>query len=386
MTMGVRCPKCGLLQLPGPACKSCGVSLGPPPSRPVPAQASASSSSASPPPTSLPPPVGPRSPADGAHAGANPAQTQRLSFHGVGGSLFGIHLVNVFLTIITLGIYYFWAKVRVRNYLFSQTEFAGDRFAYHGTGKELLFGFLKAVALIGVPLFLLRLGLDFVSRGPVARALSASISYLAILVFLAFATVGARRYRLSRTSWRGVRFSFRGQLLEFVKLFVGGSLLSTITLGLYYPFFDTRRHGFLVSRSYFGSQRFSFEGKGKDLFGRFLVTILLSLPTLGLCWFWYLARKQRYFWDHTAFGAARFQCTVTGGKLLALQLGNVLLLVLTLGFGWPWVVVRNARFACRYLVLQGALDLTTVQQEAQAVSTTGEGLAGILDVGFDFGT
>jgi uncharacterized membrane protein YjgN (DUF898 family) len=67
-------------------------------------------------------------------------------------------------------------------------------------------------------------------------------------------------------------------------------------------------------------------------------------------------------------------------------LGNVLLLVLTLGFGWPWVVVRNARFACRYLVLQGALDLTTVQQEAQAVSTTGEGLAGILDVGFDFGT
>jgi uncharacterized membrane protein YjgN (DUF898 family) len=106
---------------------------------------------------------------------------------------------------------------------------------------------------------------------------------------------------------------------------------------------------------------------------------------LGLCWFWFLARKQRYYWEHTSFGAARFGSTVTGGRLLALNLGNALLLVLTLGFGWPWVVVRNARFACTYLALEGSLDLTTVHQEAQAVSTTGEGLAGILDAGFDFG-
>lgn len=386
MSTGVKCAKCGLLQLPGPTCKSCGAPLPGPARRTEPTQVSPARSSAAAPPTSSPPPAWRGPVADGVGDGPAPRQTQRLSFHGAGGSLLGIHIVNVFLTIITLGIYYFWAKVRVRIYLFSQTEFAGDRFAYHGTGKELLLGFLKAVALIGVPFFLVRLGLDLVARGPIVRALSASISYLALLVFLAFATIGARRYRLSRTSWRGVRFSFRGKLLDFIKLFVGGSLLSTITLGLYYPFFDTRRHGYLVSHSYFGSQRFSFDGRGKDLFGRFLFTILLSLPTLGLCWFWYLARKQRYFWDHTSFGAARFRCAVTGGKLLALQLGNVVLLVLTLGFGWPWVVVRNARFACRYLVLDGLLDLTSVQQEAQEVSTTGEGLAGILDAGLDFGT
>ncbi len=333
----------------------------------------------------MPPPIGARPRADGAGTGPAARQTQRLSFHGAGASLLGIHIVNMFLTIITLGTYYFWAKVRVRNYLLSQTEFAGDRFAYHGTGRELLFGFLKAVVFIGVPFVLLRLGIDIVARGPVARAVGGGLSYLALLVFLAFATIGARRYRLSRTSWRGVRFSFRGRLLEFLKLFVGGSLLSTITLGLYYPFFDTRRHGFLVSRSYFGSQKFSFDGRGKDLFGRFLLAILLSLPTLGLGWFWYLARKQRYFWDHTSFDAARFQCAITGGRLLALNLGNALLLVLTLGFGWPWVVVRNARFACRYITLEGSVDLTKVQQEAQAVSTTGEGLAGILDAGFDLG-
>lgn len=385
MTMGVKCPKCGLLQLAGPTCKSCKAPLGGPPRRPAPTQFSATRLTAAVPPTSTPPPAGRRPPTDGAGPGFTPKQTQRLSFHGAGGSLFGIHIVNVFLTIITLGVYYFWAKVRVRSYLLSQTEFAGDRFAYHGTGKELLFGFLKAVLLIGIPFALLRLGIDFVARGPVARAVGGLLSYVAILAFLAFATIGARRYRLSRTSWRGVRFSFRGQLLEYLKLFLGGSLLSTITLGLYYPFFDTRRHGFLVSHSYFGSEKFSFDGRGKDLFGRYLLAILLSLPTLALCWFWFLARKQRYFWDHTSFGAARFQCTVTGGRLLLLSLGNALLLVVTLGFGWPWVMVRNARFACTYLTLEGPLDLATVQQEAQAVSTTGEGLAGILDAGFDFG-
>jgi uncharacterized membrane protein YjgN (DUF898 family) len=61
------------------------------------------------------------------------------------------------------------------------------------------------------------------------------------------------------------------------------------------------------------------------------------------------------------------------------------LLLLTLGLGWPWVVARNARFAFRYLTLEGPLDLAGIEQEAQVVSTIGEGLAGFLDVDFAFG-
>lgn len=386
MTMGVKCPKCGLLQLPGPTCKSCKAPLGDPPHHPSAPRPHRTPPAGAAPPAPPSSPAAHGGPADGAEDEGGAGQIGRLTFHGNGGSLFGIHIVNVLLTIITLGVYYFWAKVRVRGYLLSQTEVAGDRFAYHGTGKELLFGFLKAFLLIGIPFFLLRLGIDLVARGPVAQAVGGLLSYIAILAFLAFATVGARRYRLSRTSWRGIRFSFRGRWLEFVKLFVGGSLLTTITIGLYYPFFETRRHGFLTSHSYFGNQTFAFDGRGKDLFGRYLLTLLLLLPTLGVCWFWFLARKQRYFWEHTSFGAARFRSTVTGGRLLWLSVGNALLLILTLGFGWPWVVVRNARFVCTYLTLEGPFDLAAVRQEAQAVSTTGEGLAGILDAGFDLGT
>src|SRR5712691_10481567 len=85
---------------------------------------------------------------------------RRPRFHGVGGTLFGIHIVNVLLTLVTLGVYYFWAKTRVRQYLFGQTEIAGDRFAYHGNGKELLLGTLKAALIFGLPTLLLNLVRD----------------------------------------------------------------------------------------------------------------------------------------------------------------------------------------------------------------------------------
>src|SRR3974377_559745 len=145
MTYGMTCPKCGLMQLAGPACKSCGTAMGGPGRPTVPPKIQT-------PPPIPPPPHPPESPQptpsppsqlETSDVAVGRGQLRQLFFHGSGGSLFGIHLVNTFLTIITLGIYYFWAKVRVRRYLLSESEFEGDRFAYHGTGQELFIGFLK---------------------------------------------------------------------------------------------------------------------------------------------------------------------------------------------------------------------------------------------------
>ena len=291
----------------------------------------------------------------------------------------------MFLTVITLGVYYFWAKVKVRKYLSSESEFEGDRFAYHGTGRELLVGFLKAVLFFGVPLLILGILREFLVRTPVLRVVLELVIYTAVFLLVPVAIVGARRYRLSRTSWREIRFSFRGRALDFIKLFVTGSALSSITFGLYYPFFDTRRHGFLVSQSYFGNQKFTFDGEGRKLFGSFLLTILLSLPTLGLIWFWYQAKKRRYFWEHTSFATIRFRSTVTGRRLFLLSVGNLVLLIVTLGFGFPWIMVRTVRFAYKYVTLEGPLDLSGIQQDAQAATATGEALASFLDAGLDIG-
>jgi uncharacterized membrane protein YjgN (DUF898 family) len=330
------------------------------------------------PPENLPtPPAGPPPEAPGS------GPLRRPLFHGTGGTLFGIHVVNTLLTLVTLGVYYFWAKTRLRQYLFSQTEIEGDRFAYHGTGRELLLGTIKAVLVFGVPIFLLNLIRDVLDVPVLVKVGAGLLSASLLFVLFPVAMVGARRYRLGRTSWRGIRFSFRGRVWELVKIVIVGSFFTGLTFGLYYPYFLVARQAFMVSHSYFGSERFDFAGRGRDLLWPYVLAILLTLPTLGLSWVWYIARKRRYFWDHTTFGTARFSCTVTGAALLGLWVVNVLLLVCTLGLAWPWVRVRNTHFAFRNLALVGPLDLARIQQEAQRVSAIGEGLSGFFDSGFD---
>jgi len=335
------------------------------------------------PPAEPPPPGPPEHPSGPPPEGPGLAALRRPTFHGTGGTLFGIHLVNTLLTLVTFGVYYFWAKTRLRRYLFSQTEIEGDRFAYHGTGRELLLGTLKAALVFGVPIFLLNLIRDVLDVPWVLKGGAGLLSGSLLFVLFPVAMVGARRYRLSRTSWRGIRFSFRGHVWELVKIVLVGSILTGLTFGLYYPYLLVKRQTFMIANSYFGSERFDFAGRGRDLFWVYVQAILLTLPTLGLCWVWYIARKRRYFWDHTSFGPARFSCSVTGGALLGLWVVNLLLLVCTLGIGWPWVRVRNIHFAFRNLALTGPLDLARIQQEAQRVSPMGEGLSGFFDSGFD---
>ena len=179
-------------------------------------------------------------------------------FHGAGGTLFGIYVVNVLLTIATLGWYRFWGKVKVRRFMLSQTGFEGDRFAYHGTGKELLLGFFKAAMFVGLPITLLGIAAEL-SHDKMIHGVTRFFTSSLVFFFIPIAMVGARRYRLSRTSWRGIRFSFRGRASAFTKIFVRGSLLSMLTLSLYYPFFQARQQHFMVSHSHFGRRPFRFD-------------------------------------------------------------------------------------------------------------------------------
>jgi uncharacterized membrane protein YjgN (DUF898 family) len=367
------------MQLPQEHCKSCGTILETQTQPSIPKRARVTTPKISP--TPIEPSPDQEKPSQAEEGGD---RSHPLAFYGTGGDLFGIQMVNMLLTIVTLGVYYFWGKVKVRQYILSQTEFEGDRFAYHGTGKELLLGFLKASVLFFIPLILLNIVPDIIGS-TVVKIIAVILTYLLLILFIPYAMVGARRYRLSRTSWRGIRFSLRGKMWEFMKLFMWGSFLTTITLGLYYPIFETRRYGFLISHSYFGNQNFNFKGTGRELFGPYLLALLLVLPTLGLYWFWFLARKQRYFWEHTSFDTLRFRSTVTGRSLLNLVIGNFILIIITLGVAFPWILVRRVRFACDYLVPEGPLALEKIRQEAQAASATGEALGGFMDAGLDFG-
>ena len=380
--MADTCPRCGFAEVASDRCPQCSVVIavyqasldkmrrGP--------QAGATPfarpSAATPAPQPFPPPAPPA-----AFATPAPTGVRHAVFRGSGAALFGIHVINALLILATVGIYFFWAKVRVRSYLWSESEFEGDRFAYHGTGRELITGFAKAVLFFFLPITLLNTAPEMLEASPlVIVAARLAVSILAA-IFVPVAVVGARRYRLSRTSWRGIRFSLRASTREFIGVWVRGWMLTSLTLGLYYPFFVTSQQRFLTGHTWFGSQRFSFDGRGRDLVGAWLGTIVLFVPTLGLAWFWFAAKRQRYYAEHTRFAGARFRSAVTGPKLAWLTISTWIGLLCTVGLAWPWLTVRTTRRGFAWLSLDGPLALESITQQAQQVSATGEGLAGFFD-------
>lgn len=355
------------------------------------------------------------------------SKLQKVVFHGAGGTLFGIHLVNTLLTILTLGVYYYWAKVRVRTFLFGQTEFAGDRFSYHGSARELFNGAMKASLIFGVPYYLLSNAGLFLEPNMVIQIALQAAAWLLLVLFIPVAIVSARRYRLSRTAWRGIRFSFQGKTLDFIKLWLSGYFLTGVTLGLYYPYFSTKKQAFLTAHSYFGSEPFKFSGDGALLFRPFLMMYLPAVTVAiiaGLClyslielplkniadpetarslvigtiagliigalvfrllWLPYSVKEQRFFWEQTSIGSARFRLPITMWPYLKLKLGNLLLMVCTLGLAWPWTTIRNIQFITDQLALVGIDNFDEIVQAYDGAPPIGEGLDGFLDTGFDLG-
>src|SRR5688572_31125634 len=124
------------------------------------------------------------------------SSTATFRYHGTGGALFGLAFVNGLLTIVTLGIYSFWAKNKVREFHYSHTEMDGDRFAYHGTGGELFAGAVKAVAVL-LLLSIAFAGLMIVTDGPEASPVvqvgTTAALYLVVGLLVIVAINGARR-------------------------------------------------------------------------------------------------------------------------------------------------------------------------------------------------
>ncbi|MCE2432123.1 MAG: DUF898 family protein [Candidatus Latescibacteria bacterium] len=308
----------------------------------------------------------------------------RLRFHGNGSSLFGIFAINTLLTLLTLGVYYFWGKAKIRRYMHSQTELHNSRFSNHTTGGELCIGWIKAIILI--------LAITLISEAPSFFWENWTHEWITLLafyglllfVFLPLAIVGSLRFRLSRTSYQGIRMSFRGNSKTFFKIYYIGLLKTIFTLGLYYPYFETKIRLFLTRSVRFGTGSFKFFGTGRKLFWHFVLALLLTPFTLGFCWAWYSARKTRYYWSCTTFEGVSFHSTVVGSRLLLLKVENFILLVISLGLAWPWVAVRNNRFLCDYLVLSDHPDFSSIAQDFSDATTTGEGLSDYLDFEFEF--
>ncbi|XAT61780.1 DUF898 family protein [Rhodobacteraceae bacterium Araon29] len=192
------------------------------------------------------------------------------------GELFKIALKTGILTMITLGIYRFWAKSRIRRHIWSSASIGEDRFEYHGTGLEKFLGFLIAIVVLAIYLGLVQLiliyfGLNLfqMTDDPAqvfAQTAAIYLNLLAVLPLAAFATYRARRYKLARTSWRGIRFGMDNGAWGYVWRYLFYSLLTLVSLGALMPLATFRLEKYMADRSFVGDAPIAQNGKWAELY------------------------------------------------------------------------------------------------------------------------
>ncbi|MGH8783223.1 YjgN family protein [Paraburkholderia sp.] len=361
----------------------------------------------------------------------NVGQRPLLTYDGNVGELYGIFLKNLLLTIVTLGIYRFWATTAMRRYVWSRMRFQDERFEYTGTGGELFKGFLLALGvLIGSIIVAEILGyvLHALTGSLILSLLPLFALYVLIIVFAGGAFFSAQRYRLSRTLWCGIRGGMTGSMLQYGWHVLLYGLGIVFTLGQLAPWTTVRLAERRINASSFGSEPFRFQGRAGTLYKTFFVTFVgmvvwfavtgwlflrpvISNPdafrhgapgsphlTISLIIFYvlfivgalllrcyYLAQVSQHILGNTTLGSQlRFGTSITGKRLLGIVAGNLAIVVFTLGLGFPIALHRLLQFVSNTLLVEGHVDPQSLGQNDQQPPRTGEGMLNLLDHGAGF--
>jgi uncharacterized membrane protein YjgN (DUF898 family) len=306
-----------------------------------------------------------------------------LTFHGDHGRYVGLRIINNILKVITLGLYYPWARAAELQYLYSETEYQGSRFVFHGTGKEIFKGFIKSIVLV---ILIVGVFLLCVSTGNPVMAVVGTIFYIAALFgIIPLAIHGSNRYRLSRSSWRGIHFGYRGKLGELYKLVLLNGLLTVITLGLYGSWFEVELKKYIFAHRRFGNVEFKYEGKGLNLFLLRLKSMLLIIITLGIYSFWYIKNLIQFEVNSIKVlqngKQINIRSTLTGGEIFGMLIINYFIVVFTLGIGTGIAINRTLNKVFSSIEFDDELDPNSMQQtEQEYKDAMGDDLAGFFDI------
>ncbi|MCH8551263.1 MAG: DUF898 domain-containing protein [Natronospirillum sp.] len=319
-------------------------------------------------------------------------------FSGEGREYFGIWIVNILLSIVTLGIYSAWAKVRNKQYFYGNTELDGARFEYTAEPKRILFGRLIAFVFFVVYSVMIELS-----------AVTALLAFLALVAFMPWAIRQALRFNARYSSYRNVPFRFTGSLLDSFLAFVAWPLLAVITLGILTPMMLHRQQHFIIGNHHWGTVPFHFSAPvsayymmsiklvGVLIGGGLALWALSSLGLPGLLLFilglsLYLVllavfnvSMANLKFNFAALRMARrehgFEANWEVGSYFQLILVNTLATLVTLGLFTPWAKVRAALYAAHYTeaMIDGDLD-DIAAAEREKTSTIAEGVGDLFDL------
>jgi uncharacterized membrane protein YjgN (DUF898 family) len=244
-------------------------------------------------------------------------RSQRITFAGERRDFFRLVRRGALLELVTGGFYRFWLATDIRRALWSGTTIDGHAPEYTGTAKELLIGFLFALAILA-PIYLI-----YFLIGIEAERAKAFASIPLILFFYAFgqfAIFRARRYRATRTVWRGVRFWMSGSGWAYSWRACLWTLLAMLTLGLALPWRESAVERYKMRHLHYGDLPARFDGTGWELFKKIWWLWLLSLPIITLPWTYpaYKAVLWRWWICGVRFGEVRLESDLRTAGLMGL--------------------------------------------------------------------
>ena len=377
----------------------------------------------------------------------DPPENLPLVFTGSGSEYFRLWIVNLLLMLITLGIYFPWAKVRKLRYFYANTLVGGEPLGFHGDPKKMFKGYVLVAVLFGC----------YSAAGKFSRG----AGFIALLVIAALWPAllkSSMQFRLANTSWRGLRFRFTGSLVDAYRaalpLFLPGALIVgasafrdvspqtqgqlAILIGLLglgsmvlAPWllwnlkkYQHTNYSLGAEQTRFSASIWSFYKLSLKVIGVYLglvitVSIVFGLAfwisggpaamsasgkadptTMALAFFWIVpfafilfiglnafsvARSQDLIWNHTASEHAQFQSRLRFRSLFWLNIKNWLLTALTLGLYWPFAVVATRRLRLQSASI--ALTMDVEQLMADSGSNAGEAAGDAAGdfFGFDIG-
>ena len=319
-----------------------------------------------------------------------------LEFRGDGTEYFKIWIVNIFLTLITLGIYSAWATVRNNRYFYGNTFVDGTSFSYLAKPLQILKG-----RIIAVVVFALFVGLA--GAFPVAGA----VLYLVLGFAAPYIYNQSLAFKMRNTSYKNIQFRFNGDYGEAFGVLVIWPFLGLISLGLFYPFVLLKMHQYRMNQTAYGTTQFVFSAQVKSYYKIFGVGVGILLGILVLAMLVLngpglmssngaavLAGFVAYVFVATYFTVAftnlvfisttlkehGFNATLTLKGYAKVVLTNMLLIVITLGLYLPAAKVRMMKYmmSCIELHERGSLD-DFIAAEKESVSALGEQLGDVFD-------
>jgi uncharacterized membrane protein YjgN (DUF898 family) len=348
-----------------------------------------------------------------------------FSHSGGTGAMIRLALVNLVLSVITLSLYRFWGKTRVRRLLWSGTSAWNDPVEYVGTGKELFIGFLMVLFLIYLPVVA---GFSWaqvlISTGNPLGGVVLSVLYLLTVLLVAVGLFRARRYQMSRTVWRGIRGGQTGSAWGYAARSLLVWLAVPMSLGWAWPWGDMMLARYRFNNTTFGDRHLKCDATSSGLYGRFalvwfsglafaalagglaasmatlveleevdeaaaglgftLILALASVLILALPWAWYRAGFYRKLAAGIEFEGSRFSADTGAWRIMRLVAGNMVISMFSLGILRPWASLRTFRYGCSIIGVEGEPDFAAVHRSGEAGPKSGEGLVAVFDGAGEF--